>query len=504
MSVANQTHPRSINWRCAVCCAVLLLPVVTSASEEETQAFYFSTRGSKLANVLRDVGAHQGVPVIVSQKIDDSFIGSLNGVHPAQAFDRLATLHHLAWYFDGQTIHVYKADEFGSRLVAPTYLKIESLIQQLNFVGVLDKRYCQVREVSGSNAMEIHGLPVCLERVEKLARELDTQKLNHEQNQEEVRSFPLRYATAADVSYTYRSQEVVVPGVATVLKEMMQGRALPLKENHGQSQSSDRALPMLSVDARRNAVIVRDRTVNLPIYDDLIAQLDYKPELIAVSVVIIDINSQDLSALGVDWSASARMAGGSIGFNSGTGLEGGNFSTMISDTGNFMLSLSALEQNSKAHMISRPSVVTLNNTQAVLDRNVTFYTKVSSENAARLESISTGSLLRVTPRVVRSDDGSTDIMLSLVIQDGRQTTPLSSQEPLPQTLNSEIVTQTLLKMGQGLLLGGLIQDEQVVGTRKIPWLGDIPLLGRLFRTTQENTRQTLRLFLITAEPLPSI
>lgn len=481
---------------------MLLAQIAGSASAKETELFYLSTRGSKLANVLRDLGAHQGVPVIVSQKIDDSFIGSLNGLHPDQAFDRLATLHHLAWYFDGQTIHVYKADEFGSRLITPMYLKPKSLVQQLSALGVLDPRYCLVREVAASNVMEAHGLPVCLERVEKLAQGLDTQTLNYEQNQEAVRSFSLRYATAADMNYSFRGQDVMVPGVATVLKEMMQGRALPLKESHGQPQASDRGLPMLSVDARRNAVIVRDLQINLPIYDELIAQLDYKPELVSVSVAIIDINSQDLSALGVDWSASASVAGGKLSFNSGTGLESGNFSTMINDAGSFMLSLNALEQNSKVHMISRPSVVTLNNTQAVLDRNVTFYTKVSSENDARLESISTGSLLRVTPRVVRADDGSADIMLSLVIQDGRQTTPLSLQEPLPQTLNSEIVTQSLIKTGQGLLIGGLMQDEQVVGTRKIPLLGDIPLIGKLFSSTQENQRQTLRLFLITAEPLP--
>lgn len=491
-------------WICAACCVAWQPQAAAITAPEQAQAFYLSTRGSKLANVLRDLGAHQGLPVIVSQRIDDSFIGSLNGISPQEAFDRLAKLHHLAWYFDGQTIHVYKADEFSSRLITPAYLKIPALIQQLNLVGVLDLRYCQVREVSGANAMEIHGLPVCLERVEKLASELDTQKLNHEHNHEEVRSFALRYASAADMNYSYRGQEVVVPGTAAVLKEMMQGRTLPLKDNHGEAQAADRSLPMLSVDVRRNAVIVRDRKINLPIYEDLIAQLDYKPELVAVSVAIIDINSQDLSSLGVEWSGSARVGASSVSFNSGLGQDGGNFSTMVNDTGNFMLSLSALEQNSKAHMISRPSVVTLNNTQAVLDRNVTFYTKVSSEKDSRLESISTGSLLRVTPRVVRADDGSTDIMLSLVIQDGRQTEPLSSQEPLPQTLNSEIATQTLLKMGQGLLLGGLIQNEQVVGTRKIPLLGDIPLLGRLFRTTQENQRQTLRLFLITAEALPNI
>lgn len=502
MSAAGHSYCASFKWMAAACSIALLGLGAGRASGEEKQLFYLSTRGSKLAHVLRDLGAHQGIPVIVSQKIDDSFVGSLNGLRPEQAFDRLATLHHLAWYFDGQTIHVYKADEFGSRVITPMYLKPQSLVKQLNVLGVLDSRYCRVREVSASNVMEIHGFPVCLERVEKIAQGLDTQKINHEQNQEAVRSFPLRYASAADMTYSFRGQDVRVPGVVTVLKEMTQGRALPLKENHGQSQASDRGLPMLSVDARRNAVIVRDLEINLPIYDELIAQLDYKPELVSVSVAIIDINSQDLSALGIDWSASTNVAGVSLNFNSGKGLAGGNFSTMINDAANFMVSVNALAQHSKAQMISRPSVVTLNNTQAVLDRNVTFYTKVSSENEARLESISTGSLLRVTPRVVRTDAGSADIMLSLVIQDGRQTTPLSDQEPLPQTLNSQIVTQSLLRTGQGLLIGGLIQDEQVVGTRKVPLLGDIPLIGRLFSSTQENTRQTLRLFFITAEPLP--
>ena len=280
---------------------------------------------------------------------------------------------------------------------------------------------------------------------------------------------------------------------------MAQGRALPLKDNQGQQPASDRLLPMFAADARQNAVIVRDKQTNMKLYGDLIAQLDRKPKLVEISVAIIDVNAQDLSMLGVDWSASARIGGGSVSFNGGGEPDAGSFSTVVSNTGQFMVRLSALEQNAKAQILSRPSVVTLDNMQAVLDRNITFYTKVSAERVAKLESISTGSLLRVTPRVI-GDPGKQEIMLTLMVQDGRQTDALSKQEPLPQTLNSEIATHALLKEGQALLLGGFVQDELSDGERKIPLLGDIPLLGNLFKTRHKSQRHTVRLFLIKAEP----
>lgn len=195
----------------------------------------------------------------------------------------------------------------------------------------------------------------------------------------------------------------------------------------------------------------------------------------------------------------ARIGGVGVSLNTGEGFDAGNFSTVIANTGNFMIRLNALEQNAKARILSRPSVVTLNNMQAVLDRNITFYTKLVAENVAKLESISAGSLLRVTPRVV-GEGSEQEVMLTLIIQDGRQTDPISQREPLPQTLNSEISTHALLKAGQALLLGGFVQDEESESVRKIPLLGDIPFIGRFFRSTQKINRQTVRLFLIQADP----
>jgi type III secretion protein C len=144
--------------------------------------------------------------------------------------------------------------------------------------------------------------------------------------------------------------------------------------------------------------------------------------------------------------------------------------------------------------------VTLNNIQAVLDRNTTFYTKLTAEKVAKLESITAGSLMRVTPRLV--DEGEQQrVMLTLNIEDGQQGTSNNNAESLPQINNSEIATQASLLAGQSLLLGGFTRDEQTTGERSIPLLRDIPVLGSLFRSSNKSNRNIVRLFLIKAEPI---
>lgn len=464
---------------------------------DNSTPFFLSSRGTKLADVLRDLGANYQLPVVVSKKIEGTFIGTIDSVNLSDAMNKLAQLYQLAWFYDGQALYIYLAQEVESRLLTPDYLRPATLIKQLNSVELLDPRQCRIKAVAASNAIEVYGVPVCVERVELFAKRLDTQAINREQNQEVVKLYPLKYATAADSQYSYRSQQVIIPGVVSLLREMSEGRSLPLASEQSKPQSTERQLPMFSADVRQNAVVVRDKRANLGLYENLIKQLDHRPKLVEVSVTIIDISAEVLGQLGIDWSGSVNFGGSGVTFNSNTGLSDSNFSTVIPNIGNFMLRVSALEKNARAQVISRPSLLTLDNMQAILDRNVTFYTKINSARDARLESISTGSLLRITPRIVEENKKQA-VMLSLVVQDGKQTPALSEQEPLPQTSNAEIVTHTLLNKSEALLLGGFIQDQNSEGVTKIPLLGDIPILGALFRSKQNRATQTVRMFMITA------
>ncbi|KML17799.1 outer membrane secretin SsaC, partial [Leclercia adecarboxylata] len=197
--------------------------------------------------------------------------------------------------------------------------------------------------------------------------------------------------------------------------------------------------------------------------------------------------------------------GFSVGFNSNVSSDSSNYMTsVVSNSAEFMARVSALQQNSKARVLSQPSVVTQNNIQAILDKNITFYTKLQGENVAKLESVTSGTLMRVTPRIIEDDQGRGTIQaitLQLNIQDGQQAGVTSPNEPLPQVQNSEITTQATMKPGQSLLLGGFVQDKQLESKSSVPLLGDIPYLGKLFSTTHHETHSVVRLFLIKAQPI---
>ncbi|MEN3031930.1 EscC/YscC/HrcC family type III secretion system outer membrane ring protein [Chromobacterium amazonense] len=463
------------------------------------QPFFVSSRNTPLASVLKDLGANYGLPVVVSPKITEAYAGALRDQPKGKALAELSRLYQLLPYYDGNSLYVYKAQEVDQALLAPAYVGADQLSRLIAQSGLLDGLACRLHPVGASNSLQVSGVPVCLTRVSALAKQLDEQNLNQEQNKETVAIYPLKYASAADTSYSYRSQTVTVPGVVSVLREMAQGRALPLPDNKTPAPADASGLPTFSADTRQNAVLIRDRRKNMNLYADLIPKLDQRPTLVEISVAIIDVDAADINELGIDWSASARIGGGTVNFNTDGGLASDSFSSLVSNSGNFMLRLSALEQKSKAKIVSRPSVVTLDNVQAVLDRSITFYTKLVSEKNAKLESVTAGALMRVTPRLIHETDGD-KVLLTLNIQDGRQDKPISRAEPLPQVQNAEIATQATLNLGQALLLGGFVQDENIEGVRKIPLLGDLPLIGGLFRSTTKSERNVVRLFLIKAEP----
>ncbi|MCL9783724.1 EscC/YscC/HrcC family type III secretion system outer membrane ring protein [Vibrio sp. S4M6] len=479
---------------CFVCSAV-------SASDHipwHGKEFFMITKGMKLSSLLKAFGTNYDVPVTVDPAIDDSFMGKIEGTTPQKTLERLSRSFNLAYYYDGASLHFYKSRQIEHKIISPKYVQATKIAQYLHKVGIASSKFCSFKKIPRVNALEISGVPVCVSRTSQLAQSLDQKILEQAQNKEAIRVFPLKFASASDNVYSYRGQKVTVPGVVSVLKSMAQGQAIPISSDGKQTNASNSTLPVFSSDPRQNAIVVRGRQANMPLYHELIEQLDKKQTQIQVSVEIIDVDAGGLNSLGIDWSASAKIGGGRVNFNTDTGAGDGTFSTVVNDTGNFLLKLNALEKHSKAKVLSRPSIVTLNNAQAILDRNITFYTKVSGEKVANLESVTTGSLLRVTPRLV-DDSGSQKILLTLNIQDGRQIPQKTSN--LPQVQNSQIATQATLKPGQSLLLGGFVQDEDTEVDSKIPLLGDIPILGYLFRNKDHSKNSVIRLFLIKASPI---
>ena len=144
--------------------------------------------------------------------------------------------------------------------------------------------------------------------------------------------------------------------------------------------------------------------------------------------------------------------------------------------------------------MSKPHVITLANVEAVLDNTETFFVRVEGEEEVDLFNVSVGTTLRVTPHVFE-DAGRTHIKLLVNIEDG--STSDQRVDDIPIIDRSSINTQALISEGQSLLIGGLVRETTQNSVSKVPLLGDIPVLGGLFRTNRKSSVQAERLFLLT-------
>jgi type III secretion protein C len=287
-------------------------------------------------------------------------------------------------------------------------------------------------------------------------------------------------------------------------------------------------LPQFQADGRMNAVIVRDVPERMPFYEAIIKSLDVKPALVEIEARVIEVSDDAIDTLGVDWRA--RSGSGSISLtpgyfpNSGsmgtpttssTGLPviptpglsqplilpaaqlptGGIATTVLGDSGRFLMArVSALSDHGKAHVVSSPRVLTLDNVEAVLEDLNTFYVPVAGNLDTGLYNVSAGTSLRVTPLVV-NEGGKAQIKLAIRIEDGGITQQMVSSIPVVQ--KTTITTQAFINEGESLLIGGLKSDVHNNTKVGIPGLSGIPVLGALFRHSQKESSHMEHLFMLT-------
>jgi type III secretion protein C len=262
----------------------------------------------------------------------------------------------------------------------------------------------------------------------------------------------------------------------------------------------------IEADTRSNAIIVRDVIERLPMYDELIASLDVAPQMIEVEATIVDVNISRLEQLGINW----RWINGrnEVLFGNGTASDlllnagqkitpsgaGMVVSTVLGNSFNFISRINALTTDGAARVVSRPQLVTLSNVEALFDSSSTFYVRVAGREQVDLFNVSAGTALRVTPNVFRDGDG-VRIKLMVAVEDGRISG--ESVDQIPVVDRATINTQALMLEGESLLIGGMTREGSDRRAGKVPLLGDLPGVGALFRTKEDNTTRIERLILIT-------
>ena len=211
--------------------------------------------------------------------------------------------------------------------------------------------------------------------------------------------------------------------------------------------------------------------------------------------MLVEVDKATLDELGMEFGL--RAGGVQYDFP-GENIELGTVSlysgaSSVVDPGRFLARIRALIADQNAKVLARPNIVTQDNIPAFIDLSETQYLRVTGERVAQIVPVTAGSLLQVTPRLVRKDSGE-EIFLRVDIQDGSLT---QAGEGSPTVRNTVLSTQAVVNVEKALLIGGYNRDSENSNNYKVPLLGDLPFIGKAFSYTEKQKQTMVRLFLIT-------
>lgn len=483
----------------------------------------YVSNGKNLDVVLKEILFSQGFKLQISPTVRGKVEGEFKAP-PREIFEVLAKAYGFVWYYDGAQIYISIGADIKSAIVSIAPLSSDHVLNVLKDMELMESRFSlkvsqnNLRVAGPSQYVNAVLQVVNNEKNAANARLIDQIQMPQQMR---MRMFPLTHAVAKDISYDLYGQSVQVPGVATLLRELVAGtqatgrvatritpisaikgmrsrrqeeahagqdvvlasESTPLMEMHDQSPSDYQLLsPTIVADTRTNSVLVSDVEEMMPQYESIIGQLDVPQDLVQIDVAIIEISTSAAKNLGVTW-----------GYNSGHAEFQSDTLYRTGSTQGLNLRINLLEKDGDARILSRPKIMTLNNSEAVVSSQQTFYAPVSGYQDADIFPIQAGLLLRVTPSVV-SDEEARKIRLAIMIGDGRL---LHREKALPETSQNFIGTQAVLLEDQSLLIGGYQFDSSQAGESGIPYLRNIPVLGGLFGNVSNRREQAERLFVIT-------
>ena len=343
----------------------------------------------------------------------------------------------------------------------------------------------------------------------------------------------LRNAEAARLAETLRgilSGEVPAALAATPVSSMSSGTAgAATTASVGSSVSGSAGGDIVLADPATNSLIIRAPDVTYNSLRAVIDKLDARRAQVFIEALIVEVAAEKAAEFGVQWMDLSRLYDSGTNFIGGTNFGARGTGTNIIDAAANLGSLSeglnvgvvqgtinvpgigvvtnlgalvkALEADANSNILSTPNLLTLDNEEAkiVVGQNVPFITGSYAQTGTTttvapfqtIERSDVGLTLRVRPQV--SEGGSVKLQIHQEVSNLSSST---AQAADLITNTRSIDSTVLVDDGQIIVLGGLISDLTDGGVEKVPLLGDIPLIGYLFKyEKRKRVKTNLMVFL---------
>ena len=316
----------------------------------------------------------------------------------------------------------------------------------------------------------------------------------------------------------YRMKNSQAKDVATALGSFLDQERQKITQSLG-TEAVDTAQRMLEhqvaimAEPVNNALLISASPRYFEEIKSLIIELDQPQAQVLIQVIVAEVTLDSERDLGIEWSYTKDIGGGNtlgtgtdFGVQAAKAAAGGYYGMLQGNNFNFLLR--ALQNDGRLEVLSRPQILTGDNKAASISIGQKYPMITGSQitpqggtiNQFQYEDV--GVNLTVTPRI--SPDGTVKMEVGTTNSEVTSTAIQINNNATVYAINQRKATTTVsVHSGQTVLIGGLIGTQDDTRTKKIPFFGDIPYLGPLFRSTSKSSTRKELLIVLTPQILTS-
>ena len=448
----------------------LILAVLAGPVCAQGKTVSIDVENADIVAVLKMVVAQQDdLNIVISDNVVGNVTVQLDNVTLEQALDAILKMNNYTYEMDDNIIHIMSYQDVQHE---ERFAKKQTKVFSLQNADVLDIRriILSMKTTRGrielnarNNQIIVTDTPGKIKEIEKAIKELDQPV--------EIHRYNILYADIEDIQ-----------------SKLLQ--IIPRERGH------------VFVDKKNNAIVVKATPIILKDVDELIKGWDFQPRQVLIESKMVKITLNDETKLGVEWEFKTGGKEGNkfadIVTKLTTSAATGGFFTLGSLTaGEYSATIEALKENKFAEVLSAPRVVVLDGKEArILVGSSEPYVVATTDPISHLvieeiKYIDVGIKLLVTPRI--GEDNFITMKVHPEVSRGEYV--LNDQAV--RVILTEADTTMMVKDGETAILGGLIDTEKSKEIDKVPLLGDIPLLGLLFRKNVDVEKKTELIIFIT-------
>lgn len=445
--------------------AIFLLMFALSPSAQDDKMVSIDVQNMGIDAVLKMIADQSGMNVVLSNNVVGTVTVKLDNVSVIQALDSVLKANNYLYAIDNGIITVYTYQDMEQQ---DRFINLQTKVFTLSYTDVSDLKKVLLSMKTARGRIEVNeknnqaivtDTPEKVKEIEAALKELDQQT--------EVKEYKLLYSKAKDVE-------------SKVLQ------IIPKEKGD------------VYTDERTNSIVIRATPVILKNVDNMISGWDSQHKQVLIEAMIMEVTLDETTKLGIEWQqlmqsgvdnsgkaihhpsfvntavalASGLPAAGPAGFFKIGSLTSDEYSVVVD----------ALKSNANTEVLSSPRVVVIDNEKAnILIGSSEPYAVATTDPITKLlvqdiKYVDVGIKLDVTPQI--GEDNYVTMKIHPEVSTARRVPEVDNVVAKDTT---QADTTMMVKDGETIILGGLISNSKQATINKIPILGDIPVLGLIFR-----------------------